>query len=50
MICELGNIYRWYNTSAERPFFVDMAPVLRELPVRLTSFAEWSARQRCRRE
>jgi len=50
MICELGNIYRWYNTSAERPFFVDMAPVLRELPVRLTSFAEWSARQRWRRE
>jgi uncharacterized protein YbjT (DUF2867 family) len=50
MIRELGNIYRWYNTSAERPFFVDMAPVLRELPVRLTSFVEWSARQRWRRE
>lgn len=50
MIRELGNIYRWYNTSAERPFFVDMAPVLRELPVRLTSFAEWSARQCWRRE
>ena len=50
MIRELGNIYRWYNTSAERPFFVDMSPVLRELPVRLTSFAEWSARQHWRRE
>jgi uncharacterized protein YbjT (DUF2867 family) len=50
MIRELGNIYRWYNTSAERPFYVDMTPVLRELPVRLTSFAEWSARQHWRRE
>jgi uncharacterized protein YbjT (DUF2867 family) len=50
MVRELGNIYRWYNTSAERPFYVDMAPVLPELPVCLTSFAEWSARQRWRRE
>ena len=50
MIRELGNIYRWYNTSAERPFYVDMTPVLRELPVRLTSFAEWSARQHWRRD
>ena len=50
MVRELGNIYRWYNSSEERPFFVDMAPVVLELPVRLTSFADWSARQCWRRE
>jgi len=50
MIEELGNIYRWYNTGAERPFLVDMAPVLRDLPVSLTRFSDWAARQRWSRE
>jgi uncharacterized protein YbjT (DUF2867 family) len=43
---ELTRIYRWYNEAPEKPFRVDMAPVLRELPVRLTTFVEWAARQR----
>jgi uncharacterized protein YbjT (DUF2867 family) len=43
---ELTRIYRWYNDAPEKPFRVDMAPVLRELPVALTTFAEWAARQR----
>ena len=43
---ELARIYRWYNEAPERPFRVEMGPVLRELPVRLTTFAEWAARQR----
>jgi uncharacterized protein YbjT (DUF2867 family) len=43
---ELTRIYRWYNEAPERPFRVDMAPVLPDLPARLTTFAEWAARQR----
>lgn len=46
---ELGRIYRWYNEGAERPFTVDMRPVLEQLPVTLTPFADWAARQRWRR-
>jgi uncharacterized protein YbjT (DUF2867 family) len=43
---ELTRIYRWYNDAPAKPFRVDMAPVLREMPVRLATFAEWAARQR----
>lgn len=49
MVTELERVYRWYNESPEKPFRVDMAPVLRELPVRLTTFREWAARQRWER-
>lgn len=45
LISELSRIYTWYNESLERPFCVDMAPVLRELPVRLTPIEEWAKRQ-----
>lgn len=46
LVGELARIYEWYNTAPEQPFKVDMAPVLAELPVRLTPFREWAARQR----
>ena len=39
LVDELGRIYRWYNESAEKPFRIDMTPVLRDLPVTLTTFA-----------
>ena len=39
---ELKRIYAWYNTSPERPFCVDMAPVLETLPVALTSIEAWA--------
>lgn len=39
---ELKRIYAWYNTSPERPFYVDMAPVLEALPVALTSIETWA--------
>ncbi len=42
---ELERIYTWYNHGAERPFLVDMAPVLAELPVRLTRLEDWAAAQ-----
>ncbi len=45
LIGELHRIYTWYNDSPERPFRVDMDPVLKELPVRLTSIEEWARRQ-----
>lgn len=46
LIGELHRVYTWYNTSPERPFYVDMAPVLKELPVRLSSIEEWAKRQK----
>ena len=45
MLDELRRIYSWYNESPEHPFRVDMAPVLRELPVRLTPIDAWARRQ-----
>lgn len=45
LIGELRRIYIWYNESPERPFAVDMAPVLAELPVTLTPIEEWAKRQ-----
>ena len=45
LIGELHRIYTWYNESPERPFRIDMAPVLRELPVVLTPIEVWAARQ-----
>lgn len=44
-IGELRRIYSWYNDSPERPFCVDMAPVLKDLPVRLTTIEQWARRQ-----
>lgn len=45
LIGELHRIYTWYNESPERPFRVEMAPVLQELPVTLTPIEVWAARQ-----
>jgi len=45
MLSELERIYRWYNESSEKPFKVDMQPVLQLLPVRLTPLREWARSQ-----
>lgn len=45
LIGELTRIYEWYNFNDAKPFRVDMAPVLAELPVRLTPIAEWARAQ-----
>lgn len=42
---EMALKYAWYNDEKDRPFLVDMGPVLKELPVRLTSLEDWAARQ-----
>ncbi|MDD3885227.1 MAG: NmrA family NAD(P)-binding protein [Gallionella sp.] len=44
MVSELHRLYTWYNNASERPFCVDMGPILKELPVRLTPIEEWAAR------
>lgn len=45
MLSELERIYRWYNESPDKPFKVDMQPVLNLLPVPLTSMRDWASRQ-----
>jgi uncharacterized protein YbjT (DUF2867 family) len=45
MLEELARIYRWYNESPERPFAVDMQPVLARLPVELEPFRDWARAQ-----
>jgi uncharacterized protein YbjT (DUF2867 family) len=42
----LRDIYEWYNTSSTQPFRIDVAPLLAQLPVTLTTFRDWASRQR----
>ncbi|MBS7668715.1 SDR family oxidoreductase [Croceicoccus gelatinilyticus] len=44
LMTELRRIYEWYNQSPEKPFRVDMEPVLKLLPAKLTSIEEWARR------
>lgn len=46
LVAELGRVYRWYNEAPEKPFRVDMAPVLGELPAELTTLRDWARGQR----
>ena len=39
---QMYRAYRWYNDAPEKPFCVDMAPVLKELPAKLTSIEDWA--------
>jgi hypothetical protein len=45
LIGELHKIYTWYNASPDKPFYVDMEPVLKELPATLTPIETWAKRQ-----
>lgn len=42
---ELRCIYEWYNFADEKPFSVDMGPILADLPVALTRLEDWASRQ-----
>lgn len=44
VVDQMRRAYTWYNVAPERPFRVDMAPVLKELPVKLTSIEDWARR------
>jgi len=41
----MSDFYRFNNISEHKPFKVDMAPVLKEIPIKLTPFSEWMKQQ-----
>jgi uncharacterized protein YbjT (DUF2867 family) len=41
IIKQMHKAYTWYNEAPEKPFVVDMDPVLEELPVKLTTIEDW---------
>lgn len=44
LVRHMHKAYTYYNESPEKPFKIDMGPVLRELPVELTPIEEWGRR------
>jgi hypothetical protein len=45
LAAEMSKKYAWYNDPDDKPFFVDMGPVLEALPVEMTRLEDWAARQ-----
>ena len=43
---QMFRAYTWYNDAPEEPFKVDMEPVLKELPAKLSSIEEWGRRHK----
>ncbi|KAK5174723.1 uncharacterized protein LTR77_001805 [Saxophila tyrrhenica] len=43
---QMFRAYRWYNDAPEEPFKIDMEPVLKELPAKLSTIEEWGRRHR----
>lgn len=41
----MASFYSWYNQQAESPVNIDPASFAERLPVKLSTFAEWAARQ-----
>ena len=41
----MSDFYKFNNVSEHKPFKVDMAPVLKEIPIELTPFSEWISQQ-----
>lgn len=48
VVSQMHKAYTFYNESPEKPFKIDMAPVLKELPVTLTPVEEWARRTKHR--
>ena len=44
-IDSMSDFYRFNNISEHKPFKVDMEPVLKEIPIKLTPFSEWISQQ-----
>ena len=44
-IDSMSDFYRFNNVSEHKPFKVDMEPVLKEIPIKLTPFSEWISQQ-----
>ncbi|KAF4778168.1 hypothetical protein HER10_EVM0000776 [Colletotrichum scovillei] len=47
VVDETRRAYTWYNDAEEKPFKVDMAPVLEELKVSLTGIEDWGRLKGC---
>ncbi|KAJ4287753.1 hypothetical protein N0V90_012457 [Kalmusia sp. IMI 367209] len=45
VISQMFKAYTYYNEAEDEPFNIDMAPVLKELPVQLTTIEEWAKRR-----
>ncbi|KAB5585206.1 hypothetical protein GE09DRAFT_18658 [Coniochaeta sp. 2T2.1] len=39
---QMHKAYTYYNNSPDKPFLIDMRPVLKQLPVTLTSIEDWA--------
>lgn len=48
VIKQMHKAYTFYNEAPEKPFKVDMGPVLKELPATLTSIEEWGRKTKHR--
>lgn len=44
IINQMFKAYTYYNEASDEPFNIDMGPVLKELPVKLTLIEEWAKR------
>ncbi|KAF2491114.1 NAD(P)-binding protein [Lophium mytilinum] len=42
IVSQMFKAYTYYNESPDHPFVIDMAPVLKELSVKLTPIEEWA--------
>jgi hypothetical protein len=42
IVSQMHKAYTYYNNSPDRPFMIDMAPVIKNLPVKLTSIEDWA--------
>lgn len=43
---QMFRAYTWYNDAPEEPFHIDMGPVLKELPAKLSTIEEWGRRHK----
>lgn len=43
IVSQMFKAYTYYNEAENKPFKIDMEPVLKELPVKLTPIEEWAA-------
>lgn len=45
IVSQMFKAYTYYNEAEDEPFNIDMEPVLKELPVKLTQIEEWAKRR-----
>ena len=45
IVKQMFKAYTYYNEAEDKPFKIDMEPVLKELPVKLTSIEGWAKRR-----